>query len=95
MFKNKSQFKEDTKSNENENSIQIFKSRKNNHYDKNDSLENFSQDDEEIINPFRGRQLNNNNIYTIKKKFCNQNNSTIIAHDIIKQDIIKSKIITL
>lgn len=89
MFKKKLQFKEDNKTNEKDNNIRsMIKARINNHFDKNDSLDN-SQNEEEIINPLRGRQPNNN-IFTINKNIINQNNTSTINSDHKKREDVKS-----
>lgn len=89
MFKKKLQFKEDSKTAEKDNTIRtIIKTQINNNFDKNDSFTN-SQNEEEIINPLRGRQPNNN-IFTINKNIINKNNNSAINSDYKKREDVKS-----
>ena len=89
MLKKKLQFKEDNKTIEKDNTIRnIIKARINNNFDNNDSLDN-SQNEEEIINPSRGRQPNNN-IFNINKNIINQNNPSAINSEYKKREDVKS-----
>ena len=91
MFKKKLQFKEDNKTIEKDNNIRnLITSRINNHFEKHDSLDN-SQNEDEIINPLRGRQPNNN-IFTLNKNI-NQNNPSTTNSDYKKREDVKSILI--
>jgi len=90
MHKKKLKFKEDNKTIEKDNETKnTIKTRITNHNDKNDSPDN-SQFEEEIINPIRGRQPNNN-IFTMNKNIINQINPSTMNSDCKRlEDVNKS-----
>lgn len=92
MFKKKFQFQEDNKKSEKDNDSTTknnLKKELNNQQNKKDLIDNASKIGEEIINPIRGRQPNNN-IFTINKSLINKNVCSPRNYERQKRDDNKS-----